>query len=76
MIAAAVACLLPLPLFRDRQEQRVYASPYAVYLIPGAQEHAAFAGHRQVVASYAAPGRGFVIVILTVGAILKRKNPA
>jgi cation:H+ antiporter len=49
---------------------------YVVYLILGAQGHAAFAGYRQVMFFYVAPATAFVLAILLVSAFRKRKNPA
>jgi cation:H+ antiporter len=49
---------------------------YVVYLILGAQGHAAFAGYRQVMLFYVAPATAFVLAILLVSAFRKRKNPA
>lgn len=53
-----------------------FYAAYVVYLILGAQGHAAFAGYRQVMLFYVAPVTFGMLAILLISAFRKRKNPA
>lgn len=81
MIAVAIACF-PV-FFHGYKIGRIsgffflaFYVAYVVYLILGAQGHAAFAGYRQLMVFYVAPATAGVLAILLVSAFRKRKNPA
>ncbi len=81
MIAVALACF-PV-FFHGYKIGRIsgffflaFYVAYVVYLILGAQGHAAFPALRQVLLHYVAPAAGVALLILLVRAFLKQKNPA
>lgn len=80
MIAVAVACF-PV-FFHGYRIGRVsgflflaFYVAYVVYLILGAQGHAAFAGYRQVMVFYVAPAMAAVLALLLTSAFRKRHKP-